>query len=66
MWEYAVHYVKHKAPFGNVMSVKIDDGLKQFMAQMGREGWELTAATPNIFAGTHQGDISYFKRPKQS
>lgn len=63
-WEYATRYIKHKAPFGNVAGIKITQEHDDLLAQMGREGWELVAATPNIFAGTHQGDILYFKRRK--
>lgn len=65
MWEYAVQYIKHTAPFGNVLAVKPSKELAQLLDKMGREGWELVSATPNINLGTSNGDVLYFKRPKK-
>lgn len=63
-WEYATHYVKHTAPFGNIHAVKPSKELAELLERMGRERWELVGVSPHIFAGTHQGDILYFKRVK--
>ena len=65
MWEYFTYYLKHTAPLGDVTSINLDDNVQRWLSKVGADGWELVSVSPNVFMGTHQGDILYFKRPKQ-
>jgi hypothetical protein len=64
MWEYRTVYVERQGETFSIASVKIDPAYDQWMDEMGQHRWELVSATPRIFAGVHEGDTLYFKRPK--
>lgn len=64
MWEYATYYAPRRGKWGNVLQPQLSPDYDRLMREMGEQGWELVSATPQILAGTSQGDWLYFKRQK--
>ena len=63
MWEYQTHYIGG-GPF-NIRHHELAQDKKYlaWLEQMGRDGWELVSASPNVEDGTTRGMTLIFKRP---